>query len=60
MGMLKHLPRASPPDVVPPVSQATRNFRVWRKQLADEGWFDREWDKEAFNIGSLLFSLPRW
>jgi acyl-lipid Delta6-acetylenase / acyl-lipid (9-3)-desaturase len=58
MGMLKHLPRAkSPPTDVPPVSQATRNFREWRKQLVEDGWWDREWDKEAFNIGSWAVTL---
>ena len=56
--MLKHLPRAkSPPTDVPPVSQATRNFRDWRKQLVNDGWWDREWDKEAFNIGSWAVTL---
>jgi len=56
--MLKHLPKAkSPPTDVPPVSQATRNFREWRKQLVADGWWEREWDKEAFNLGSWALTL---
>lgn len=53
MEMMKRLPRAKhAPEGVKDVSQATRNFRKWRAELIEEGWFEREWDKELFNVGS--------
>jgi len=53
MEMMKRLPRAKrAPEGVPEVSQATRNFRKWREELVNDGWFEREWDKELFNVGS--------
>ena len=55
--MLKRLPRVEGPKDAKPVSQATRNFREWRKSLVEQGWWEREWDKEAFNIGSWAATL---
>jgi len=53
MEMMKRLPKAKhAPEGVAPVTQSTRNFRKWRQELVDAGWFEREWDKELFNVGS--------
>lgn len=53
MDMIKRLPKAkSAPEGVPPMSQTTMNFRKWRADLVKDGWFEREWKHEAFNLGS--------
>lgn len=53
MEMIKRLPKAKTiPEGVKDVSQTTRNFREWRAQLVKDGWFEREWKGEAFNLVS--------
>lgn len=53
MDMMKRLPKAkTAPDDVPPPSQTTMNFRKWRADLVQKGWFERDWKHEAFNLGS--------
>jgi len=53
MDMLKRLPKAKhAPEGIADVSQTTRNFRKWRQELVDEGWFKRDWKGEAFNLVS--------
>jgi len=53
MEMLKRLPKAKTvPEGVKEPSSATMNFRKFRKQLVDDGWFERDWAHEAFNLGS--------
>jgi len=53
MDMIKRLPKAKrTPEGVKDVSQVTRNFRKWRAELVKDGWFERDWKSEAFNLGS--------
>jgi len=53
MDMIKRLPQAkTTPENVPLPSQTTMNFRKWRADLVEEGWFKRDWRHEAFNLGS--------
>ncbi|KAJ1479069.1 fatty acid desaturase-domain-containing protein [Baffinella frigidus] len=53
MEMMKRLPKSKTiPEGVKDVSQVTRNFREWRKELVNDGWFEREWQHELFNVGS--------
>ena len=53
MDMMKRLPKAKTiPENVPPMSQTTMNFRKWRADLVERGWFERDWKHEAFNLGS--------
>lgn len=51
--MIERLPKAKEaPKNVPAPSQTTMNFRKWRQELIQEGWFNRDWRHEAFNVGS--------
>ena len=53
MDMMKRLPKAkSVPEGVAPMSKETMNFRKWRADLVEQGWWKREWKHEAFNLGS--------
>ena len=53
MEMMKRLPKAKTiPENVPPMSKETMNFRKWRADLVKDGWWEREWKHEAFNLGS--------
>jgi len=53
MDMIKRLPQAkTTPENVPLPSQTTMNFRTWRAELVEQGWFKRDWKHEAFNLGS--------
>ena len=55
MDMIKRLPKSkTTPDLekVPLPSQTTMNFRKWRADLVEQGWFKRDWRHEAFNLGS--------
>jgi hypothetical protein len=53
MDMMKRLPKAkTAPEDVPLPSQTTMNFRKWRADLVQKGWFKRDWKHEAFNLGS--------
>ena len=41
MDMIKRLPKAKTiPENVPPMSEATMNFRKWRADLVKDGWFE--------------------
>lgn len=58
MDMIKRLPAAKTvPDGAKPMSQTTMNFRKWRADLVKDGWFEREWVHEAFNLGSWALCL---
>ena len=53
MKMMKRLPKAKTvPEGVAPMSETTMKFRKWRADLVKDGWFDRDWRHEAFNLGS--------
>jgi len=53
MDMMKRLPKAKTvPEGVAPMSTETMNFRKWRADLVEQGWWKREWKHEAFNLGS--------
>ena len=61
--MIARLPKTKPElaeqlDLsTPPVSQISRNFRMLRKQLIEDGWFKRDYLHEArlFSIWAALF-----
>jgi acyl-lipid Delta6-acetylenase / acyl-lipid (9-3)-desaturase len=50
-GMYARLPKSSSPDELnaqcAPVSQLTRNFRILRQQLEDQGWWKRDMVHES-------------
>ena len=62
LNMVRRLPKTKP-DVAevlnlstPPVSQISRNFRLLRQRLIDEGWFKRDYVHEfrLFSIWACL------
>ena len=57
LSMIQRLPKTKP-DVAealnlntPPVSQISRNFRLLRQQLIEDGWFKRDYVHEARLFG---------
>ncbi|CAM9679190.1 unnamed protein product [Ascophyllum nodosum] len=50
---LKKLPVVRGKDAVEP-NVVTKNFRAFRKELVEAGWFDRVWYKDAFLVASQI------